>query len=212
MINVIIADDHQIILDGLRLILGFRKDLKIVAEAKDGDTLMKLISDYKPQLIISDLKMPGLNGLVLVESIKKNFPESKLIVITMSDEEEIIQRLFMAETDGYVLKHSGKDELLMAVDSVLNDKIHFDRTILDKWMKRQRQEAKQEKEPQVNLSQRELEVLKLIAEEFTSKEIADKLFISKQTVDTHRQHIMDKTGVRTLAGIVKMAVRMGITN
>lgn len=211
MIEVLIADDHKIILDSIRIILGFRSNIRIAAEATDGDMLMELIPTTKPHLIISDLKMGGLSGIKLVETIKSTYPHIKLIVMTMSDEDEIIQRLFLAETDGYVMKHSGKDELLLAVDNVINDKLHFDRAVMDRLMKRQRMELKREPEQPINLSTRELEVLKLIADEYTSKEIADKLFISKQTVDTHRQHIMEKTNIRTLAGVVKLAVRLGLS-
>jgi len=162
-------------------------------------------------LVISDLRMPGgLDGLTLMTRIKERHPAVKLLVVSMSDELEIVNRLFVAEVDGYILKNSGKDELLAAIDDVLDDRVHFEQGLLTRILARQRELANGTIAPQKPMSEREREVLELIMQEHTSKQIAEKLFISKQTVDSHRLRIMEKTGARTLVGLIKYAVANGM--
>lgn len=200
------ADDHQLILDGYRLLLSFRPDLEILGESNDGLHLLDSLSKHKVDLILSDLRMPGLDGLALVSRIKAAHPTIPLLVVSMTDELEMVYRLFLAETEGYILKNSGKADLYLAIDTLLQGGIFYEKGLMEKIVKKQRSLLMQQPQEGVRLSPRELDVLKLIMEENTSREIADKLFISKQTVDTHRQHIYEKTGTQTLVGLIKYAL------
>jgi len=155
--------------------------------------------------------MPGMKGIELVKTIKEKFPSVKLIVITMHNEVEIISEILQAEAEGYILKNSGKADLLNAVINVLNGKTHYDAEVIDLFLKNVKKE-KRIQEKLKPLSERELQVLQLIIQEFTSKEIAGQLSISKQTVDTHRISIMQKTGAKTLVGLIKYAVQAGLSN
>jgi DNA-binding NarL/FixJ family response regulator len=201
-----IADDHQLVLDGFHILLSMRDDIEIIGESNDGVQLIHALQTQKIDLVISDLIMPNMDGLELMRTIKKAHPEVKLLVVSMSDELEIIYQLFIAETDGYILKNSGKQELFAAIDDILNDKIHYPSQLLGQIIQRQKQEKNMWKN--AILSRRELEVLNLIMAEKTSIEIANALFISKQTVDTHRKHIYEKTEVNTLVGLIKYALRL----
>lgn len=205
-----LADDHALMLDGLELVLAGRPDLRVIGRSLSGDDLLRALRTHPIELVISDLRMPGgTDGLGLMARIKQEHPQVKLLVVSMSDELEIVHRLFLAEVDGYILKNSGKEELLAAVDDVLDGRIHFEKGLLTRILKRQREQAKGAASPKP-LSGREREVLDLVLREHTSREIAEKLFISKQTVDTHRIHIMEKTGTRTLVGLIKYAVANGM--
>lgn len=206
-----LADDHALVLDGLELVLATRADLSVLGRSANGDDLLHALGGHQVDLVITDLRMPGgTDGLELMARIKQEHPHVKLLVVSMSDELEIVYRIFLAEVDGYILKNSGKDQLLAAIYDLLDGRIHFDKDLLTKILRRQREQAKPGATVPKGLSPREREVLNLIIQEHTSKEIAEKLFISKQTVDTHRIHIHEKTGTRTLVGLIKYAVANGL--
>jgi DNA-binding NarL/FixJ family response regulator len=208
-IKVLVADDHQLFVDGVKLILKKHPDVQVVAEAADGASLLKLLNETAIDLVITDLSMPGMKGIDLVKKIKQQFPQVKLLVVTMHNEQEIISEILKAEAEGYILKNSGKSEMLEAVTSLINGKTHYDKEALHQLI----QKIKKEKQPVVKikpLTERELQILSLIVKEFTSKEIAEQLGISKQTVDTHRLHIMEKTGAQTLVGLIKYALSSSI--
>lgn len=208
-IKVLVADDHQLFVDGVKLILKKHPEVQVVAEAGDGVSLLAQLKETAVDLVITDLSMPGMKGIELVKSIKLNHPQIKLLVVTMHNEQEIISEILQAEAEGYVLKNSGKTEMLEAVDDLMNGKTHYDKEVLHLLV----QKIKSEKQPILKvkpLSERELQILALIIEEHTSKEIAEQLGISKQTVDTHRLHIMEKTGAQTLVGLIKYALSSGV--
>lgn len=208
-IKVLVADDHQLFVDGVKLILKKHPEVQVVAEAGDGVSLLAQLKETAVDLVITDLSMPGMKGIELVKSIKLNHPQIKLLVVTMHNEQEIISEILQAEAEGYVLKNSGKTEMLEAVDDLMNGKTHYDKEVLHLLV----QKIKSEKQPILKvkpLSERELQILALIVEEHTSKEIAEQLGISKQTVDTHRLHIMEKTGAQTLVGLIKYALSSGV--
>jgi len=209
--TILIADDHALFLDGLKLILKKHRGIEIVAEAFSGKELLALLAQQPVDLIITDLSMPGIKGAELVKQIKGLYPATKLIVLTMHDEEEMVAEIIYAEAEGYILKNSGKAVVLKAVDDVLAGKTHYDENVMELFMKNIRKEKKITEKIRP-LTEREMEVLQLIVQEFTSKEIAEKLYISKQTVDTHRINIMQKTGAGTLVGLIKYAVNAGLLN
>ena len=204
LVHIILADDHQLVTDGLRMLLSTRPEWTVKGEARNGADLLALVETTPCDLIITDLSMPGMRGTDLIKNIKAQHPEIPVLVLTMHDEQEIVQEILLSEAEGYLLKNSGKEEVLLAVDNLLNGKTHYTSSLLVNLL----QDYKQSKRP---LSPRELEILQLIVAEYNSREIADKLFISKQTVDTHRNHIMEKTGSKTLVGLIKFAIRNDIS-
>lgn len=207
--KVWIADDHQLILDGYRLLLSSRPDLEIAGESTDGIQLLESLENQPVKLVISDLRMPGMDGFVLMQELKKRHPATPILVVSMSDELELIYKLFQAEVEGFILKNSGKAELFSAVDDLLAGGIHYEKGVMTQLLNMQRNRLKKREITPAQLSPREMEVLTLILEENTSRQIAHVLSISKQTVDTHRIHIYEKTGTKTLVGLIKLALERG---
>ncbi|MFM9985425.1 MAG: response regulator [Flavobacteriales bacterium] len=208
--QIILADDHQLVTDGLRMLLSTRPEWTVKGEARNGADLLALLDNTPCDLIITDLSMPGMRGTDLIKNIKAQHPEIPVLVLTMHDEQEIVQEILLSEAEGYLLKNSGKEEVLLAVDNLLNGKTHYASSLLVNLLQDYKQSKRQE-ESIKPLSPRELEILQLIVAEYNSREIADKLFISKQTVDTHRNHIMEKTGSKTLVGLIKYAILNNIS-
>jgi DNA-binding NarL/FixJ family response regulator len=207
--TLLIADDHQLFLDGLKLLLRNHPAVEITATALNGDEVLAKLNQSPVDLALLDLNMPGLSGVELIKAVKQTFPETKILVITMQNSSEIISEILMAEAEGYILKNSGKKEMFEAISNILNGKTYYEREVLNLAINKVKADKRSEA-LLIKLSDRELEVLKLIIKEFTSKEIADKLFISKQTVDTHRNHIMQKTKAKNLVGLIKYAIRAGL--
>lgn len=208
-VRIILADDHQLVRDGLRLLLSVEPSWQIYGEASNGEELLAMLQAASCDLVITDLNMPGMRGIDLIKQLKSTHPDLPVLVLTMHNEHEIIQEILLAEAEGYLLKNSGKEEVISAVSDLLNGKTHYDAAILAHILSDYRQIKKQE-ESIKNLSPRETEIVRLILQEYNSREIADALFISKQTVDTHRANIMEKTGSQTLVGLIKFAIRNGL--
>ena len=204
--KVLIADDHKLFLDGLNMLLRKQPHFSIEGMAYDGAGVLQELKIGNYDLVITDLNMPGMGGVELVKAIKAQFPQVKLLVITMNDDREIVTEILLAEAEGYLLKNSGKEQLLMAINNILDGKTHYEPEVINLMLDRVRKTT-QSNNFNALLSVREKEVLDLIMQEFTSKEIAERLFISKQTVDTHRINIMQKTGAKTLVGLIKMVVQ-----
>jgi DNA-binding NarL/FixJ family response regulator len=207
--NILLADDHQLVTDGLRLILSSRPTWNVQGEARNGAELLELLKTTPCDLVITDLSMPGMRGIDLIKNIKSLHPKLPVLVLTMHDEQEIVQEILLAEAEGYLLKNSGKQEVINAVEDLLDGKTHYTSSLLLHLL-RDYKNTKRQAENIRPLSPRELEILRLIVAEFNSREIADKLFIGKQTVDTHRANIMEKTGSKTLVGLIKYAIRNGL--
>lgn len=208
--HIILADDHQLVTDGLRMLLSSRSEWTVQGEARNGADLLAILQSMPCDLIITDLSMPGMRGTDLIKNIKVAHPDIPVLVLTMHDEQEIVQEILLSEAEGYLLKNSGKDEVILAVENLLSGKTHYTSSLLIHLLQDYKQ-AKRQEEAVKPLSPREMEILQLIVAEYNSREIADKLFISKQTVDTHRNHIMEKTGSKTLVGLIKYAIRNNIS-
>ncbi len=210
-INIIIADDHQMILDGIKDMLAAESGYNVAATAPDGQKVLEIIN-ADPQafnLLITDISMPGITGIELCRKVKAAYPHIQVLVLSMYSSTEAVQEAVMAEADGYMLKNSGKQELITALHRITQGGTYFSEAILPIIYK-QYQKAKIKDELLHQLSARELEILLLIVKEQTSEEIANKLFISKKTVDNHRANILEKTGCKTTIGLVKWAIRNGI--
>ena len=209
--NIILADDHQLVTDGLRLILSSKPSWIVQGEARNGADLLDLLKSTPCDLVITDLSMPGMRGIDLIKNIKSLHPKIPVLVLTMHEEQEIVQEILLAEAEGYLLKNTGKEEVICAVEDLLGGKTHYTSSLLLHLLQDYKNTKRQEENIRP-LSPRELEILQLIVAEYNSREIADKLFIGKQTVDTHRANIMEKTGSKTLVGLIKYAIRNGLAS
>lgn len=203
--SVIIADDHQMFIDGLKALLKKEKHLHLSGEVCNGSVALDLIKKNQPDLLITDINMPGLSGVELTKEVKSRFPEVKVLVLSMFNDRDIVSEILMAEAEGYILKNTGKPELITAINRILDNSTYYCNEVINIMMARVKKQQKVEKNT-ASLTPREIEIIKLIMEEFSSEEIADKLFISKRTVDTHRKNIIHKTNTRTLVGLIKFAI------
>jgi len=209
-IDILIADDHQLVIDGIKSMLVTEKKYNIISQANDGQQAITYISSdpQKFQLVITDISMPLLSGVELCKIIKAEYPHIKVLMLSMYNSQTVVKEAIAAEADGYILKHTGKEELLQALHRITNDGTYFSQDILPIIYGQYKKEKKQEEELAA-LSAREKEILSLIVKENTSEEIAQKLFISKKTVDNHRTNILEKTGCKSTIGLVKYAIKNG---
>ncbi|MEQ8908317.1 MAG: response regulator transcription factor [Vicingaceae bacterium] len=209
MIKVIVVDDHQMFIDGIEELIKSMPDVEVVGEANNGVDLIDLLSKQAADVILMDVNMPKMDGYEATKKVAADYPESKVIMLTMHDSSQYIQKLIKAGASGYILKNTGKAELQEAIETVAKGENYYSQTVTQRIMEGLQKKEKQ-KSSQVELTEREKDVLKLIAEEFTTHEIADKLCISHHTVESHRKNLIAKLGVRNIAGLVKYAVENGV--
>ena len=212
--RVVIAEDHTIIRDGLRSLLTATKDFDIVGEAADGREALRCCEKLKPDLVLTDLSMPRMDGTDVIRSIKKQSPNTKVIALTVHQTEEYVLATLRAGADGYVLKEASYEELMMAIRSVLRGKHYLSPEISGKLIEGYLEGRKSYKTDSLwdKLTKREREILKLVAEGFKSKEIADYLCISVHTVETHRAALMKKLNLHNTAALVAFATEKGIVS
>lgn len=209
-INILIVDDHQLVIDGLKSMLQINTQFVVKNQALNGVQALEILesqqNDY--HFLLTDVSMPLMSGIELCKIVKERFPHIKVLVLSMHNNISIIKDALNAEADGYILKNTGQEELIHAIERILENGTYFSQEILPIILKLYGKEKKSDSKH--TLSEREREVLSLIIKEYTSKEIAEQLFISKQTVDTHRINIMQKTGCKTLVGLIKYAILTNI--
>lgn len=208
--SIIIADDHAMFVDGLKSILANEDDININLTAANGEQVLKYLrinTEEKIDLVVTDLNMPEMDGITLNKKIKEEFPQIKTLVVSMLEDPQKIKSLTEADVNGYISKNSEKRELLRAIKTILNGENYFSPHIKQLAVKALF-EAKTSKT--INLTKREKEVLKLIAQEFTTQEIADQLFLSKHTIESYRKNLISKLEVRNLAGLTRYAIENGI--
>ncbi|APA93699.1 response regulator transcription factor [Myroides odoratimimus] len=206
-INIIIADDHLMFLEGLNTILLDMEEVKQVHLATEGTQVLRLLEQFDIQLVITDLNMPKMDGIELLTKVKKDQSSIKVLVLSMLDNPRVVHKVIKKGADGFVPKFTNKEELQLAVRELLNNKQYFSEVIKQRYMESVFDKKKYQ---DIELTQREKEVLALLAEEMTSKEISEKLFISVNTVETHRKNILLKTGSKTTTGAVKFAIETGL--
>lgn len=203
-VKIVLVDDHQMLIDGLRAILVKYKDIEIVKTFTNGRLLLQELTDLKPDLVLTDISMPMIDGFELTQEIKKINPEIQVIALSMSGDIAHINKMLDAGISGYVLKNAGNEELVEAIHKVAEGKMHFSEEVLAEMTRSAH--SKETKSTTVNLSEREIEILKLIAQEHNNAKIADILFISERTVETHRKNMMRKTNSKTMIGLLRLAM------
>jgi DNA-binding NarL/FixJ family response regulator len=210
MIRLFIVDDHAVLRHGLRILLEQDGAVDIVGEAEDGEQLLAQLATTPCDVVLLDLNMPGLNGLATTERLRAEYPAVRVLVLSMVDSERAIGQVLAAGAHGYVLKNSGYDEMAVAVRAVAAGRrflcSELGLSMLDKLLANTMESVA--KAP-VGLSTREQEILQLVAEGLTTAQIAEKLYTSPRTVETHRQNIMDKIGVKNTAALIKIAASQG---
>lgn len=214
--KVLLVDDHPVIRFGLVTLLEEEKEVEIVAEAEGGqDALDKLDQHNDIELVIMDIKMPDMNGIEATKAIKEKCPNLVVLALSMYDEQDYISKMLEAGASGYILKNSGNEEIMEAVRTVMAGENYFSSRVSDIMVSQYLREKGIEKSDQpqeIILTEREKEILKLIAEEKTNSEIGEALEISKRTVDTHRRNLIGKLDCKNTAGLVKFAIKNGYAN
>lgn len=207
--KVILVDDHKLFRDGLKLLLNSSGKVNVIAEASNGNEFLKLFESVGDAIVFMDIEMPEMNGIEATKEALKLFPDIKVIALTMFGEDEYYYQMIEAGVKGFLLKNSGIDEVLEAIKTVAKGENCFSKELLYNIVRNlSHTNRKDVNDP--NLSEREVEILQLICEGLSNQEIADKLFISKRTVDTHRSNILDKTGTNNTASLVMHSIKNGI--
>ncbi len=200
MIRLAIAEDHQSLIDGIKLLLAYEDDIEIVGTVNDGEALLELVRLKQPNVVITDIRMPKMDGITATKLIKKELPHTKLLAFTMFDQTEAIGQMLDAGASGYLLKNSALEEVLKAVRSVYKGQTYYDANIKIEDATNSNKKAKGV------LTKRQIEILGLIAQGKTSREIADELFIGIHTVDTHRKNMIRILGLQGKGELMRYAL------
>lgn len=210
--RILLVDDHQLIIDGIKGFLEQSEIYQVVGEANSGIDAIRLADVLSPDLILMDIEMPGMSGMQACEEIKRKYPAIKIIIVSMHKEKHLVKKLIEKGADGYLLKTSEKEEVLGAMQKVMEGKSVFSQDVTLSLLGND--------EPSLNsgsslpaftqLTEREVEILRNIANGLTNKEIGDQLNISHRTVDTHRTNLMKKLDVKNVAGLIKIAFQEGL--
>jgi DNA-binding NarL/FixJ family response regulator len=212
-IKVLIADDHKIIRVGLRGLIGLSQDIDVVAEAENGTEVIDLVNKNHIDVVLMDIDMGNTSGIETTQQLKREHPEVNVLGLTMHEEQEYIIEMLEAGASGYLLKNTGLEELLTAVRTAAKGDSYFSQPVsatLLQAITRKKTDVPVRPASDSPLTERELQVLQLIAQEYSNGQIAEKLFISIRTVDTHRRNLLEKLPAKNTAGLVKYAIEKGI--
>lgn len=198
--RIFIVDDHQMVIDGLRLIINTITGFEIVGESTSAPQALDILATVEADILLTDVSMPEMSGIELTRLVHKRFPHIKIIALSMFSESQVVAEMIDAGISGYILKNTGKQELIEALNKVATGQNYFGQDItmqLMKSFKRNQDEAR--------LTDREIEIIRMIEQDFGNKQIADMLFISERTVETHRKNILRKTNTQSVVGLLKYA-------
>ncbi|RYE22425.1 MAG: response regulator transcription factor [Sphingobacteriales bacterium] len=211
-IKVAIADDHEIFRDGLKLMIGSVSNIQLVGEAANGVELLKLVATTAPDIVVTDIKMPQMDGVEATKQIREQYPHIEVIALSMFDDEQLILEILDAGAIGYLLKNSDKSEMIEAINTAYRHQSYYCKHTSAKLAKliAYSKHANQKKQKEAEFTDREKEIIKLICAECTNKEIGEKLFISTRTVEGYRMKILEKMDAKNIVGIVIEAIRLGI--
>lgn len=211
-INIIIADDHEMFRDGFKLMLTKQPDIHLLGEAENGKELLQMTEALKPDVVVTDIKMPIMDGIEAAKKISEFFPDIGIIGLSMFDEDDLIIDMLEAGAKGYLLKNSNKDQIAEAIKTVYNGDPYYCKTTSRKLtqMIAKSRFNPYKKTIKAEFSEREKEIIEMICREMTNKEIAEKLFLSVRTVEGHRLNILEKMNVKNSVGVVVYALKNGI--
>lgn len=211
-IRVIVADDHAVIREGLRVLLGSQKDIQVLGLASNGREAVQLVDEHKPDVVVMDISMPELNGVEAIRRMRPRHPHMQVVVLSIHETKRYVFQALQAGAKGYLLKETAWQEVVEAVRAVQRGERYLSRRIADLLMDEifENLETAASADPLETLSPREREILQLVAEGRTSQEIGESLSISPKTVDSYRSRLMQKIGVSDLAGLIKFAIQHGV--
>jgi DNA-binding NarL/FixJ family response regulator len=218
-IRVVLADDHRIVRDGLRALLGREADMDVVGMASDGLEAVRLAGELQPDVLVTDVAMPGLNGLEAIRRIRIEHPSVRLLCLSMHDDSRMVLAVLNAGASGYVLKDSSSDELASAIRKVMTRKVYVSPDLMDVVVAGLRQRHDDPANPATGhmqadspLTPRERELVQLLSEGYSSNDVAERLHVSVKTVATHRENIMRKLRVNSVAELTRYALREGLSS
>ena len=208
-INILIADDHTMFRESLKQVINSKSEYNVVAEANNGEEAVSLVREFKPDVVLMDINMPLKNGIEAAREIKQEFKEVKIIILTMLENESYILDAFRCNVEGFIYKDAKVSELLHGIDVVYKGKQYITKEIKEKVMNfitsEKFAQSSEEAIEKIILTPRQIEVVKLVAQGYTSKEVAEKLFLSEFTVIKHRKNIIKKLGLRNFTEVVSFA-------
>src|ERR1051326_1673622 len=211
-VRIVLVDDHRLVRAGIRALLEKTPQGEVVGEAADGREAFALIDKQRPDVVLIDIAMPGLNGLDAVDRIKKEWPETKVIILSMHANEEYVVRALRSDVSGYLIKDAAVDELEDAIRTVTQGEVYFSRRISKRVIRDYLTNTDAIRGPLEQLSSRQREVLQLIGEGKNTKEVADILQVSVKTVEAHRLQLMQRLDIHDIPGLVKFAIRTGLVS
>jgi DNA-binding NarL/FixJ family response regulator len=210
--KVLLADDHTLVRKGIRALLEAQPGVQVVAEAADGREALALIETHRPDVALLDITMPGLNGLEVAVRSAKASPKTKILILSMHAGEAYVAQALAAGVKGYLLKDAADDELAMALKAVARGDVYLSPRISKQVVERYARAAAAEPDPLAGLTERQREILQLVAEGKSSKEVAVMLDLSIKTVESHRSQIMERLGIHDITGLVRFAIRVGLVS
>jgi DNA-binding NarL/FixJ family response regulator len=210
IIRVLLVEDHNLVRAGIRSLLGELAWVRVVGEAADGREALRLVAELKPQIVLMDITMSDLNGLEATARISRHYPSSKVIILSMHSNEEYVRRALAVGASGYVLKDAERSELELALKSVARGRTYLSPAVSRPVITDYAERASQD--PVGHLTPRQREILQLIAEGYSTKEIAAKLQLSAKTIETHRAQLMNRLDIHDVAGLVRYAIRAGVVS
>ncbi|MCF8096002.1 MAG: response regulator transcription factor [Desulfobacteraceae bacterium] len=210
--KIVIVEDHQLFREGLKAMLDSRKDLEVVGEAEDGLEAINIVRENPPDLLLLDLSMPRLGGISVIKEVKRMHPQTAVLALTIHESDQYVLEAFNAGVNGYCIKDASREELLVAINSVLKGRTYISPGIADNVMEGYIEGRRRMKTSSAwdTITQREREVLKLLGEGYMNREIADMLHISAKTVEKHRANIMNKLNLHSAAALTSFAIEQGL--
>ena len=209
-IKIVVADDHQLFREGLVNLLESDEEIQVIGQAEDGQTAIKKVFELKPDILLTDIAMPNINGMEATHSLKKQLPELKIVAVSMHSDWQFVKGMLTAGTDAYLLKNCTHQQLLEAIHTVYNGKKYLSEDITEMVISGYIDNSGNIDDKYNQLSEREKEIFLLLAEGASTREIGDKLFISVKTVGTHKQNILEKLELNNNSDIVKYALKTGL--
>lgn len=204
-LKILIVDDHQILIDGIEAMLQDVEGFEVVGKLLDGKLALSYLAANSIDILLTDLYMPKMTGIELTQKVKKDFPDIKILALSVSYDVSIVHDLMDAGISGFILKTIGRSELIEAINEISRGNVYFSREVSNEILRSLANRNDQEEEI-YRLTDREIEILKLISHEYSNAEIARQLYISERTVETHRKNIYRKTNTKTIVGLIKYAV------